>query len=352
MGFSGTRSRQGESQKADGKTCPCREAPAHGIPPVVSQRLYEDGRGAGMGARGKFCDTDPFTLRHGHRMIARTIALLLLAPAAAGAESPAPAPAPAPPPAPAAAEGAPAAAPATPTVERTFRPNWEFEVLLGDKPVPQAVCYNTGGVAGMLILVPEIGRPLFARMADRKVLAVNPAGVRAEGESLVVAPSAYGEPVADWLTDEGSSRFTLAKKEWTVRERPIARGRLSLPDVLDSSPGFRAPMLAYTPDEESVKFLASYPRPVELRVFFGSWCHVCEQALPGLMRVLADAKNKNLHPVFMGMPREFKAEPTAVSAHVAKLPTLIVSVQGREVGRIEGRPSDSWEKDLWRMLAR
>jgi len=256
----------------------------------------------------------------------------------------------------AAPEGAAAAAPAQtaqvpPAPETTvFRPNWEFAVFNNGKVIPNSVCYNATGVPGMLIVAPPLGRPVFARMEDRKVLAVDPAQVRAVDEKLAVARSAYGDPIADWVTRDGVAQFTVEGTTYKVQQRPIALGKSSLPILVGSYPGYRRPMQAYTPDVASINFLSTFAQPVSIDVFFGTWCHTCEENLPKLMRVLADAGNRNLRVTFYGMPREFKSDPSATRYGVTKLPAAIISLYGRELGRIEGRPLRSYEEDLWSIL--
>src|SRR5262249_32751667 len=60
--------------------------------------------------------------------------------------------------------------------------------------------------------------------------------------------------------------------------------------------------------------------------------------IPRLLRVLVEAGNRNFVATFYGLPREFRQDPAAAEAGVAHVPTVIVRLARREIGRIEGEP--------------
>lgn len=102
---------------------------------------------------------------------------------------------------------------------------------------------------------------------------------------------------------------------------------------------------------EIVKFLKVDPG-ARVDVFLGSWCSDSRHEIPRLMRILEGLQGReNFDVRFVGVDRE-KRQPAAEirTYQVRFLPTIVVSRDDREVGRIVQRPARTLETDLLRLL--
>lgn len=121
--------------------------------------------------------------------------------------------------------------------------------------------------------------------------------------------------------------------------------------ILERCPAWAAVAAAYQPDPEALIKLAGLGREVRIEVFFGSWCSDSEAHVSAFFKVLDMADTPLIRAAYVGVPEaKDKREPYVRGRGVEKLPTFVVLVDGREVGRIVETPQRSVEADLVRLL--
>ena len=90
---------------------------------------------------------------------------------------------------------------------------------------------------------------------------------------------------------------------------------------------------------------------VDFIIFSGSWCSDSETELPKIYKLITGA---GIFPdkIFLyGVDRQ-KDEPSGVAKEykIEKVPTLVLEVEGEEIGRIVETPKLSWEEDMLNIL--
>jgi len=241
------------------------------------------------------------------------------------------------------------AAPAPPTASgaaAAFLADYDFEVTIDGKISPDVVVWSSATLPGKLLIGAPVGGAVFIRLADRKVVPVNPARIRVLGDRMSVDADAYGETLTEWTIEEGGAAFTSDGKKVRVETRPIFVGECTLEAILDKTPAYRHLMGLYEPDRDALQYLKQYQGDVSIEVFFGSWCHVCKQYLPQFLKTVTDCANPKLQVKMFGLPRDFTTDERVTARQVKGIPCIILYKQGQEIGRIEGPPRDSYEKDL------
>jgi thiol-disulfide isomerase/thioredoxin len=244
------------------------------------------------------------------------------------------------------AQNPPVLQPGSPTSVQ-FNVNHDFEVTVDGETLTSATCYTSRETPGVILIDASLGGAIFTRISDRKVLSINPLEIRINGEQLTLkSESAFGEEITGWTLDASAAEFTLDGRKVRVQPRPIVLGTATVEELLKKTPSYRHLMDLYEPDLEALAFLKEFSEQVNVEVFFGSWCHVCKQYLPQLLRTISDCENSNIQLSFYGLPRKFTSDERARQKGIKGVPCVIVSKEGREVGRIEGPPTRSYEKDL------
>jgi thiol-disulfide isomerase/thioredoxin len=145
-------------------------------------------------------------------------------------------------------------------------------------------------------------------------------------------------------------RFSVAGKTVRLSPRPPLLGLRQATDLKAYSYLYVKGAEEYAPDTAVVAQLKRQAQPVRVRVFFGSWCPHCQRVVPGVVRLAEELASSRIEFEFYGVPQGFKGEPEAEKANVHAVPTGIVYVAGKEVGRIQ---SDSWsnpERALYGVL--
>ena len=127
----------------------------------------------------------------------------------------------------------------------------------------------------------------------------------------------------------------------------VLMGRLREADILSISPEWQSEYDDYTPSREDLKAFATLPRGTTLDVYLGSWCDDSRRGVPRLLRILHDAPTNHMAVRLFGVDLT-KTEPARLLRDVGleRVPTLVLRLEGREIGRIIETPRTTLEHDL------
>ncbi len=140
--------------------------------------------------------------------------------------------------------------------------------------------------------------------------------------------------------------FLLAAARVTPAQE-ILLGRVEPEAMLSISSEWRTNREAYDPAEADIRVIASSPVTARLDVYFGSWCSDSRREVPRFLKILDRASPASLKVRFYGLDRT-KKEPARLVRRgaIERVPTFILRVDGREVGRIVETPQTTLEHDL------
>lgn len=118
---------------------------------------------------------------------------------------------------------------------------------------------------------------------------------------------------------------------------------------------FQQPFDDYQPDADAVKIIKSYKNKAQIKIVMGFWCDDSKVYVPQMLKVLNEAKwdveNGDQLKIF-GVDEDKQASFEGFNAlMITNVPTFIVYVDGREIGRITEVPKVSVEKDLAGILS-
>jgi thiol-disulfide isomerase/thioredoxin len=88
-----------------------------------------------------------------------------------------------------------------------------------------------------------------------------------------------------------------------------------------------------------LKRLKGHKEAVRVLTFFGTWCPHCKQRLPLLLKVEQGLAGSKFQFEYYGLPSPFDSEPEAKSHKIDGVPTAILYVGDKEIGRI---PHSQW----------
>ena len=109
----------------------------------------------------------------------------------------------------------------------------------------------------------------------------------------------------------------------------------------------------YVPDTQTIVRLINNMAPeYHYVIVMGTWCPDSRREVPRMMKVLDTAGVPGTGIIIYAVDRDMKARRTPVrNLNIQKVPTLIVSKDGIETGRIIESPEVSIEKDLLKILS-
>jgi len=137
----------------------------------------------------------------------------------------------------------------------------------------------------------------------------------------------------------------------TDRGQKIAVGSITRAELLGQFPRFRKSFQTYSPHSLAVDSLKAWNRDLDVLIILGTWCPDSRREVGRFLRIMDAAKNPHFHLRFVGVDRT-KRDPGGVATkyNIKRVPTFIVLLKGKEVGRIVERPKTTLERDFLAIL--
>jgi thiol-disulfide isomerase/thioredoxin len=223
-------------------------------------------------------------------------------------------------------------------VLRDFEPIGDYLLEVDGEAVPGVGVYLSQiGGAHLLVTGVGVSPPLLISPRERKVETVAESAVMRREDGAIdlradVEPVHQGE-----LKLEGEDvTFDFTGHRGALKPRPPLLGLTDAEGVEEYSAGYSFRARRYEPSAPMLRQLEAQREPVRVRVYFGTWCPHCKQVVPNILKVAEALEGSRVRIEFYGLPRSFGNEPHAVSEDIHSVPTGIVYLDGKEVGRITG----------------
>lgn len=238
-------------------------------------------------------------------------------------------------------------------------------VLEGFEPIDQYILEVDGTVdekaeiflqrrlPAFLVLPSSSNSPYLLGIRNRMVQSVSLMKVTSNANgNMDLAQDAVTGTKGALQQATGGFTFSADGKRYELKEKPdflgLARGS-SLEDYADR---YKVGAEAYTPDAEALETIRNADGEVHVRIYFGSWCPFCQRYVPHMVRVAKEISEANVTIDFYGLPKGISSDPVAKQARINAVPTGVVFVDGKEVGRLL---QDDWrapEKTIAKLIAR
>ncbi|ASP46493.1 thioredoxin family protein [Cognaticolwellia beringensis] len=134
-----------------------------------------------------------------------------------------------------------------------------------------------------------------------------------------------------------------------AEKNSMAIGEISQQQLLRDHQSFQQSYQIVKLSGAEVTEIHTWPRDLQVEVYFGTWCHDSQREVPKFLKILAESSNISTR--LFGLDYA-KSEPsgTAKSHDIKYTPTFIVYQNNKEIGRIIERPKVSLIADISAML--
>lgn len=236
----------------------------------------------------------------------------------------------------AAAQQAPADA-----VLRDFQPTGDYILEIDGQEYPKAKIYQSQAAAAILIRAAVLDSPVLLSPRAGSVESVSIMSLNMQSTGAIdILADAQLIPQGRFRIEGEEIAFSAEGHPAKLKPRPPLTGPQERTDLLEHSPTYGPKAKAYTPDESILESLRGQSRPVRVKVFFGSWCPFCQQYVPRMLKVEELLEGSKVEFDYYGLPKPpFNDDPAAKAESISGVPTGIVYVGDKEVGRIQG---DQW----------
>jgi thiol-disulfide isomerase/thioredoxin len=221
---------------------------------------------------------------------------------------------------------------------RGFLLSGDFQLVLDGKLVPKAEVYRSTRAAAVLVIAPGWESPVLLTPSRGGVDAVNLMKMsRVNVESIDLLPGAVYRSLGSFTMAGETIAFTAFGKPAKLEPRPWLLKNQSGAKLLEHDPNYARRATSYPVDAAILAELKKQAKPVRVLMFFGSWCPHCQMNLPKILKVEQELGGGNIQFDYYGLPKgsEFSKDPEVLKYKIDAVPTGIVLVDGREVGRLE-----------------
>lgn len=161
--------------------------------------------------------------------------------------------------------------------------------------------------------------------------------------------SAAAEPAGSLVTPDGTTFVAnAAGRTIIVAPHQSRAGAMTIEELWETAPVWRAIAETYEPDGAIVERLRAIDQRTNLQVVLATWCGDSRQHVPRLLKAIEQANNPNVTVELTGIGPEFLSPMQIVqSANITNVPTVIVRRGLTEIGRFVETPAGvSIEADI------
>ncbi|WP_223668573.1 TlpA family protein disulfide reductase [Kangiella shandongensis] len=129
-----------------------------------------------------------------------------------------------------------------------------------------------------------------------------------------------------------------------------AEGVISIEALQMGYPIFRVKR-EYQPANNSIQQFNALEQPTSIKAFFGTWCHDSQREIPDLITFYHSLDNPKVKLTLIALDRS-KSDRAglAAKANVKYTPTIVVSQNGQELGRIIEKSDGPMDRELLSIL--
>lgn len=244
-----------------------------------------------------------------------------------------------------------ASTPASSGLLKEFLPYHEHLVEVNGLDVKEGRIYRSVDPPAFLVLSPNFDNPAVLYPVSNTVKSIELSVLTEEKDVRVTVKSGYktwGEGV---FTVTDGVNFEHEGHSVRLKPKPILLKAHTSDELRAYDPGYGQRADAYSVDSALLGRIKSSSKSAKVTVYFGSWCQFCQRYVPHLMKLEQELAGSNIEFSYFGLPNDFTQEPETDRMKIERVPTAIVTVAGREIGRLVGRECQQPELKLSRILA-
>lgn len=128
-------------------------------------------------------------------------------------------------------------------------------------------------------------------------------------------------------------------------------GELSVATLQRTAPAFARAETTDPTELSALRAALAHSGPTELTVFFGDWCSDSQREVPRLLALIDALPPEQVKLTLINLPRDKAARSGLVgNVTLERIPTIIISQHGKELGRIVERPTTTLASDWLALL--
>jgi thiol-disulfide isomerase/thioredoxin len=235
-------------------------------------------------------------------------------------------------------------------VLRDFEHTGDYLLMINGKQVPADI-YLSQRAAAILVMSSAFLSPVLLTPGLGVAQTVNLMKVQKKpnGSIDLLSDAVLSTQGALDIQDEGV-RFKADGISAELVTAPPLLGLRRAEEVTAHNPEYLPRAASYTPNPQAVATLKKEQRPVTVRIFYGSWCPHCREIVPHVIKLEQQLRGAKIRFEYFGLPPNFGKEQPAIQNNIKAVPTGIVYIGGKEIGRVADNAWTSPETALVAIL--
>jgi thiol-disulfide isomerase/thioredoxin len=216
-----------------------------------------------------------------------------------------------------------------------FKPNGEFLFELGGGILDNAEIYFSEKAGAFLIMAPELASPLLLGTRTGQVESVHLMKVakRSNGTIDLLADATF-EQTGRFKVEGAEVHFEVKGQTAKLVRKPDLIGLHKAEGLKKYKVDYAYLADQYSPKSADLAALRVQGKEVRVLIYFGSWCSTCSRLVPRVLKVAEELKGSKIQFEYYGLPRQMDTDPRTKRDKITGVPTGIVYVDNREVGRL------------------
>lgn len=232
-----------------------------------------------------------------------------------------------------------------------FAPIGDYLVEIDGEDQVGAQIYGARAARSLLVMAAELPMPVLIDLASGSVSGVHlmKVSMRSDG-SVDLLPNAVARSYGAYSIDGDRIVFDVEGHQVVVKPKPALTGTHTPAEIVAHDPAYGTKRDQYAPSAPLVEQLRQHDQEVRVRIYFGSWCPFCAEMVPRVLKVDEELRGSKIHFEYYGLPHNINEDANARALSIRGVPTGIVYVGGKEIGRISGNSWRSPEQALIDLL--
>jgi thiol-disulfide isomerase/thioredoxin len=237
-------------------------------------------------------------------------------------------------------------------VLRDFELTGDYLLEVDGAAQSKAKIYQSRLAGGFLVRSAALAQPVLLLPREGSVQGVSVLSLSMQPDGNVdILADAELIPEGKFSLEGGDVLFEVDGRKAKLKPNPPLTGLHGAKELFEHSAAYGQKAAKYLPDEASLELLRQQDKAVRVKTFFGSWCPFCKDYVPHLLKVDQLLEGSKIEFQYYGLPEPpFNEETAAKAEKVTGVPTAIIYVDGKEVGRLKQSQWVSPEKALVKAL--
>lgn len=218
-----------------------------------------------------------------------------------------------------------------------FEPVGTFALTVDGVAVPKAEIFQSERARAMLVMTSKLDNPVMVNLRSRQIEEVSLMSLaKRQDGSIDILADAPIQPVGTFSVQDDGIAFSYGGKQVALTTRASLTGEQSAAALLEYDPSYARGAASYEPNTNLVAELEKRTEPIRVQVFFNSKCGICKEMVPRIIKLDRTLDADNIEFDYYGVPDSYSGDEEMERKDISGVPTGIVYVNGKEVGRIVG----------------